>query len=107
MVLEGYFLHSCIIASVGFCSSSVDQNNWYFVTSYIFGKNQHTYSNRKKIYFVYSHIDRSVKSAKFRLLKSIINTAKGQLILKCLHEIIVWTKILTKILIVSALALSG
>ena len=32
---------------------------------------------------------------------------KGQLISKCLYEIIVWTKIPTKILIVSALALSG
>ena len=33
--------------------------------------------------------------------------AKGQLISKCLYEIIVWTKIPMKILIVSALALSG
>ena len=32
---------------------------------------------------------------------------KGQLISKCLYEIIVWTKIPTKNLIVSALALSG
>ena len=32
---------------------------------------------------------------------------KGQLISKCLYEIIVWTKIPAKILIVSALALSG
>ena len=32
---------------------------------------------------------------------------KGQLISKCLYEIIVWTKIPTKILIVSALALLG
>ena len=32
---------------------------------------------------------------------------KGQLISKCLYEIIVWTKIPTKFLIVSALALSG
>ena len=34
-------------------------------------------------------------------------TVKGQLISKCLYGIIVWTKIPTKILIVSALALSG
>ena len=33
--------------------------------------------------------------------------SKGQLISKCLFEKIVWTKIPTKILIVSALALSG
>ena len=32
---------------------------------------------------------------------------KGQLISKCLYEIIVWTKIPTKFLIISALALSG
>ena len=32
---------------------------------------------------------------------------KGQLISKCLYEIIVWNKITSKILIVSALALSG
>ena len=35
------------------------------------------------------------------------DTFKGQLISKCLYEIIVWTKMPTKILIVSALALSG
>ena len=34
-------------------------------------------------------------------------TCKGQLISKCLYEIIVWTKIPTKFLIISALALSG
>ena len=34
-------------------------------------------------------------------------TAKGQLISKCLFEVFVWTKIPTKILIGSALALSG
>ena len=33
--------------------------------------------------------------------------AKGQLISKCLFEVFVWTKIQTKILIVSAVALSG
>ena len=33
--------------------------------------------------------------------------SKGQLISKCLYQINVWTKIPTKILIVSALALSG
>ena len=36
-----------------------------------------------------------------------IEAPKGQLISQCLYEIIVWTKIPTKILIVSALALSG
>ena len=36
-----------------------------------------------------------------------IGTSKGQLISKCLYEIIVWTKIPTKFLIISALALSG
>jgi hypothetical protein len=54
-------------------------------------------------------------SVSYKLLISVTNLwtqrvldqSKGQLISKCLHEIIVWTKIPTKILIVSALALSG
>ena len=43
----------------------------------------------------------------FNLHISFSLLTKGQLISKCLYEIIVWTKIPTKILIVSALALSG
>ena len=36
-------------------------------------ENEHNYLKRKNMYFVYSHIDKSVKSAKFGLLKSIFN----------------------------------
>ena len=40
-------------------------------------------------------------------LRNIKMVPKGQLISKCLYEIIVWTKIQTKFFLVSALALSG
>ena len=43
---------------------------------------------------------------KYEYILPLQYPAKGQLISKCLYEIIVWTKIPTKILIVSALALS-
>ena len=41
------------------------------------------------------------------IIKLLIKLTKGQLISKCLYEIIVWTKIPTNFLIISALALSG
>ena len=58
----------------------------------------------QKIVILY-HKKKRIQSPKNIYLPTSV--AKGQLISKCLNEIIVWTKIPTKILIVSALALSG
>ena len=105
--------YSYIIASVGLCSSSVDQKNWYFVTSYIFGQKwTYLFKKKKKMYFVYSHIDKSVKSAKFGILKSIFNIhiknhqslseshfclTISNLILTCFNDLTVWSTLFSKI----------
>ena len=59
----------------------------------------------QKIVILYHKKKKRIQSPKNIYLPTFV--AKGQLISKCLNEIIVWTKIPTKILIVSALALSG
>jgi hypothetical protein len=100
-----FYILSYIIASAGLCSSLVDQNNWYFVTSYIFGQKS-TYLLKKKVFCVLTfwQVCKKCKIRTFKInfqytCKNHQSFWKSFLFnnLTCFNNLTVWSTLFSKI----------